>query len=123
MLVEVYGLSSGSDRAHAAPPGSPSFRKACGQIEALNTTLAVDIEGLRLPTTCRQARRVLSTYLARSQGSEGSLRVKLGSKVWDCYKSRPFGAGWDFNCGRIRPHFRKGPTRNNFVFIGAGRRF
>jgi len=65
----------------------------------------------------------MSTYLARSQGSEGSLRVKMGSKVWTCYKSRPDGVGWDFNCGRLRPHFRKGPTEDNFVFIGAGRRF
>jgi hypothetical protein len=116
VCVAIAGFGGGSAAAR------DRLGKSCGTLTAIDTTLNVDIAEGRLRTTCPQARHVMATYLARLGGAEGGQKVRLGSKVWGCYKSRPDGVGWDFLCGRLRPRL-KGPDIKNYVYVGAGRRF
>jgi hypothetical protein len=126
LLIGIPGFGNAS--AAQDPQGRdvthirPTLVKACGTISALGTTLEVDISEGRLRTTCLQARHVITTYLARSNGGDEFRKIKLGAKTWHCYKSRPDGAGWDFHCNRMRPRL-KGRDVNSFVDVGAGRRF
>jgi hypothetical protein len=106
---------------------STHFVKACGAIAPLGTSLNVDIDEGRLPTTCRLARHIMRSYITRIGGGTTDVdgcctkKIRLGAKVWDCYKSRADGQGWDYHCSRLLN--RSGPFNQNFVDVGAGRRF
>jgi hypothetical protein len=91
------------------------IRRSCGFIQARGKRIAVDIAEGRLPMTCSAARAVMSRYLAGSLASYGTLRY--GIRRFDCYKSRPDGEGWDYNC-----LYSKYRAADAYVDIGAGRR-
>jgi hypothetical protein len=91
------------------------IRRSCGFIQARGKRVAVDIAEGRLPLTCGAARAVMSRYLARSFVGYGTLRY--GTRRFDCYKSRPDGEGWDYNC-----LYAKYSAADAYVDIGAGRR-
>ena len=116
-------MGHGSAIARPSSSSVPALVKACGTITALDTTLTVDIAEGHLRTTCRQARHVMTTFLTRTGGVDGSWDIKIGAKTWGCYKSRPDGLGWDYNCNRLKKRFGDLPVRKTFVDIGAGRRF
>jgi hypothetical protein len=120
LSVGVAACSASGQTQQVATGEPPPIVKTCGQISTLGRTLDVDIAEGRMPIKCRRARHVMKVYLARSKGAKGTRRVKVGSKVWDCYGSRPDGVGWDFHCSWQR--VRK-PYIENYVDIGAGRRF
>jgi hypothetical protein len=123
IVLSILAMGYGTAIAGTSPASNRSFVKACGTINAVGRTLNVDIAEGHLRTTCREARHVMSTYLVRSSGTEGSRRIKLGSKTWGCYKSRPDGVGWDYHCNRLKKRIKDEPLRKIFVDIGAGRRF
>jgi hypothetical protein len=84
---------------------------SCGSIRVLGTRFAVDITEGRLHLTCEAARSVMRRYLTR--GGKRSDSVRYQGMRFDCYRSRPGGAGWDFHCDRL--------TRTQYVDIGASR--
>ena len=129
ILAVVPTLSQAQNAQRTGPSASKATRlvKACGVIAPLGEAMKVDIDEGRLPTTCRQARHIVQTYISNIGGGttdvDGccSKKVRLGAKVWDCYKSRADGEGWDYHCSRLLN--RSGPFNKNFVDVGAGRRF
>lgn len=97
------------------------FVEACGRAESSGLTLEIDIVEGRLPTTCDQAREVISRYIDAIEGGSSdvdgccSRQIRAGGVAWDCYKARLDGQGWDYHCNRLAP--------GGFVDVGAGRRF
>lgn len=102
ILAVVPTLSQAQNAQRTGPSASKATRlvKACGVIAPLGEAMKVDIDEGRLPTTCRQARHIVQTYISNIGGGttdvDGccSKKVRLGAKVWDCYKSRADGEGW-----------------------------
>jgi hypothetical protein len=127
--------TAGADRVDQGSTLGPTatkarhFVKACGAIAPLGATLNVDIAEGRLPTTCRQARHVMRYYITKIGGGttdvDGccSKKIRLGAKVWRCYKSRQDGVGWAYHCNRLKKRTKRLPIAKTFVDVGAGRRF
>ena len=91
------------------------IRGTCGSIHARGKFLAVDIADGRLPVTCVAARAVMTRFLGRPVAGYGT--VRYGRRTFACYKSRPDGVGWDYNC-----NFSKYTAADAYVDVGAGRR-
>jgi hypothetical protein len=125
----IYSFAARESRAHttnttAAGQGlvvrwvrtgrSYRIQRSCGFIEGRGNRVAVDIAEGHLPLTCAAARAVMSRYLARSFVRYGT--VRYGTRRFECYKSRPDGEGWDFNCAYSRS------ASDAYVDVGGGRR-
>jgi hypothetical protein len=96
--------------ATASPP--KGFVRACGSIKVGDRSLRVDIgEGNGKLVTCAQARGVGLTFL-RSHKSHKSFH--RSGRAWSCYKSRPDGRGWAYNCTTLT---------GGYVDVGVGRRW
>jgi hypothetical protein len=97
----------------------PQIKRACGTVVALGRHMNVDIPVAALPTTCDEARAVISTYLARSGGrQEGDVPppIRIDGHKWDCNISEQSDDGYLYFCDRIP--FKDGKTE-----VAAGREY
>ncbi|HWI71881.1 MAG TPA: hypothetical protein VNT55_08000 [Baekduia sp.] len=116
LAAAALGLGAPADGhpspAHAAASPPKGFIRACGTIQIGKRSPRVDIaEGNGKLVTCAQARGVGRTFL-RSHRSRKSFQQS--GRKWSCYKSRPDGVGWDYNCLTLT---------GGYVDIGVGRRW
>jgi hypothetical protein len=82
----------------------PQIKRACGTVAALGRHMNVDLPVEALPTTCDEARAVISTYLARSGGrQEGDVPppVRIDGHKWDCNVSEQSDDGYLYFCDRL----------------------
>lgn len=57
----------------------------------------------------------MRTYFKHLAGRFGSFHY--GARTFECYKSRPDGEGWDYNCD-----YSRYGSADAYVDVGAGRR-
>jgi hypothetical protein len=97
----------------------PQIKRACGTVVALGRRMNVDLPVEALPTTCGEARAVISTFLARPRGQqEGDVPppVRIDGHKWDCNISEQSDDGYLYFCDRI-------PFKNGETEVAAGREY